>query len=62
MSEVPLYGQAQDVRGSETLPSSASDCLTDYSQVDMLGLLYKFVNFGVEKSQGTTRTRAIHAY
>jgi hypothetical protein len=62
MSEVPLYGQAQDVRESGTLPTAASLGLTDYSQADMLALLYKFVNFGAEKSQGTTRTRSDHAY
>ena len=29
--------------------SSASHGLTDYSQVDMLGVRYKCVNFGAEK-------------
>jgi len=41
MSEVHLYSQV-DMLGSERL--------TDFSQVGMLGLGYKCVNFGAEKS------------
>jgi len=36
-------------------PSSASVGLTDSSQVDMLGLQYKSVNFGAEASPGAPK-------
>ena len=38
-------------------PSSASLGLTDYSQVDLLGLLYNSVNFGADKSPGSIFAR-----
>ena len=40
-----------------TGPYSASLGLTDYSQVGMLSLLYNSINFGVDKSPGTTSAR-----
>jgi len=38
-------------------PIYASLGLTDYSQVDMLGLRYKLVNFGADKSPGQLNWR-----
>ena len=35
---------------------------TYYSQVDMLGVRYKSVNFGARKSPDSPRKNGIHAY
>ena len=44
--------------GHDKMSGSAAYGLTDFSQVDKLGVRYKSVNFGTGKSPGTPDWRA----